>query len=113
MLKYYVLIAFVGIQFSQQNDCKENGEFKKNFFECIDNIETYNYVINTTLENRVTTKMYISSLKDLSQYCEVDFTLIMNYTQKYNSREVYEKEKQVWLDWYNDNRCNNLKWKSN
>lgn len=51
-----------------------------------------------------------SSLNFISKYTHVSFESMANYNGSYPIG-VYEKDKVVWLKWYDNNKCNNIQFK--
>jgi len=56
-------------------------------------------------------KEFDNSLKFLSKYVKVSFEEMMNYANEYTNFDVFEKDKNSWLTWYEENRCNNIQFK--
>jgi hypothetical protein len=48
-----------------------------------------------------------SSLKFISVYSHVSFGSMANYSRSYPIG-VYEKDKDGWLQWYEENKCSNI-----
>ena len=100
--------------------CKENLKFKKEFFKNIKNIEAYFTLQSTTVFNnfdeyeRTITdereKNYEASLKFISKYAHVSFESRANYDRSYPIG-VYQKDREGWLKWYEDNKCKNIQFK--
>ena len=55
--------------------------------------------------------MFRNSHKSISKFTEVDFSLFANYLYMYGSYNEFKQEKIKWLNWYEENKCKNLKWK--
>jgi hypothetical protein len=86
--------------FQTNGNCVENKEFKKCFFSNIENIEN-----NTT---KTQDQSFKNSLKFLSQYVHVSFESTLNYANTYPVG-TFKKDKENWLKWYEENKCNNIK----
>jgi hypothetical protein len=84
--------------------CIENDKFKKEFFRRI-NIVEQNLSLNQD-------SLFRSSLIFLSNYAPVSFYETMNYARIYPPQAL-ERDKKVWIKWYEDNKCNNLQLKEN
>jgi len=83
-------------------NCKENLEFKKVFFENIQNVENLIYEVQgVSLKN---------SLKFIGKYTDVSFERMSNYAGTYPSG-IFESDKKIWLEWYEKNKCLNIKFK--
>jgi len=50
---------------------------------------------------------YYVALDFFSKYSKISYNYTGNYTNEipYN---IYKKEREAWIDWYNKNKCNNL-----
>lgn len=81
-------------------DCIENIEFKKKFFYNIENIEN-----NIT---RHQDQSFKNSLKFLAKYVHVSFESTLNYANTYPIG-AFKKDKENWIEWYEKNKCNNIK----
>lgn len=102
------LILFIVIFIScrstrHEGDCNENQEFKKMFFFHIENIEK-NIGISQDANFR-------ESVIFISNYAPVSTNQIMNYSRSYPFG-VYEKDRKKWIEWYNENKCKNIQFKS-
>lgn len=82
--------------------CVENEAFKKAFFANIENIEK-----NIA---EVQDQSFKKSLNFLSKYVHVSFESTLNYANIYPI-DAFEKDKGNWLEWYEKNKCNNIKLK--
>ena len=81
-------------------NCVENTQFKNMFFSKI------NYIENNISE--VQDVKFKNILYDLSRYVDVSLESMMNYSNTYPFG-VFESDKKAWLDWYEKNKCSNLK----
>lgn len=81
-------------------NCVENTQFKKMFFSKID------YIENNISE--VQDVKFKNILYDLSKYVDVSLESMLNYSNTYPFG-VFESDKKAWLDWYEKNKCSNLK----
>ena len=84
--------------------CIENNKFKEEFFMRI-NIVEQNLSLNQD-------SLFRSSLIFLSNYAPVSFYETMNYARIY-PLQAFEKDKKIWIKWYEDNKCKNLQLKEN
>lgn len=87
---------------NQNSSCNENLKFKVEFFKNIQNIE-----------NQLTTEKddnFNISLKFIAKYAHVSFESMANYAHTYPIG-VFEKDKKVWLKWYEENKCSNIQFK--
>ena len=83
-------------------NCKENLAFKKEFFKNIKNVENLIYEVQgESLKN---------SLEFIGKYTYVSFESMSNYAGTYPSG-IYERDKKVWLEWYEKNKCLNIEFK--
>jgi len=83
-------------------DCKENLEFKKEFFS--------NIKIIDSLIFKNQNQQFNKSLGFISKYSHVTFESKANYTGRYPGG-VYEKDRKIWIDWYEKNKCTNIQFK--
>ena len=84
--------------------CIENDKFKEEFFRRI-NIVEQNLPLNQD-------SLFRSSLIFLSNYAPVSFYETINYARIYPLKAL-ERDKKVWIKWYEDNKCKNLQLKEN
>ncbi|PHN93671.1 hypothetical protein CSC80_12205 [Maribacter sp. 6B07] len=87
---------------NNNDNCIENIQFKKMFFSNI------NYIEKNITE--VQDAKFKNSLNILSKYVPVSFERMANYANSYPIG-VFEDDKKGWLEWYEKNKCNNLKLK--
>lgn len=96
--------------------CTENIAFKKKYFYCLAIIEKR--TIQATVPKQITKQElkafvkdrdFTKSLRFISRYTKVSFGKIMNYNYNYASVEDFELDKKVWLAWYENNKCKDLK----
>lgn len=87
------------------NECKENIEFKDVFMSHIANVENY------TLQKEFDKRKFNDGIKVLSKYCHVSEEELMNYANEYTNSIVFYKDKEGWLKWYEENKCNNIQFK--
>ena len=80
--------------------CNENLEFKKVFFKNVRNVET--------LIDKNQNKSFKNSLNFIGKYTYVNFESMTNYAGTYPIG-VFDKDKKVWLNWYEKNKCKNIK----
>lgn len=84
-------------------DCKENLEFKAKFFEAIKFIDTLPIY---SIQGR----KFHENLKFISKYTHVSSESMLNYAIIYPGG-VYEKDRKIWVDWYEKNKCTNIQFK--
>lgn len=89
---------------TQKNICNENIEFKKIFFQSIQNAEE---VIYGKSHNRT---KYDEGLGFLNHYVFVDYEKTLNYRGIYTLKG-FEDDKKKWIDWYEQNKCSNIQFK--
>lgn len=82
--------------------CKENLEFKEKFFSAIEFIDTLIYSIQG--------KKFRENLNFISKYTHVSFESMLNYAGTYTGG-AYEKDRKIWIDWYEQNKCTNIQFK--
>lgn len=83
-------------------DCKENLQFKEKFFEAIKFIDTLIYSIQG--------RKFHEALNFISKYSHVSSESMLNYARIYPGG-VYEKDRKIWIDWYEKNKCTNIQFK--
>lgn len=81
------------------NECKENLKFKTLFWGHIENVENHMFSAQD--------KTVINSLIFISHYAPVSFQETMNYARIYPNH-AFIKDKKVWIEWYEANKCNNI-----
>ncbi|WP_294732520.1 hypothetical protein [uncultured Flavobacterium sp.] len=59
---------------------------------------------------KVKNESFDSSLKFISKYTHVSFNSMNNYARTY-PLGIFEKDKEGWLKWYEENKCNNIQFK--
>jgi hypothetical protein len=125
MKKYFILsiLCFSCSNINLKNtniNCNENTSFKVEFFKNVKNVEDFIVMESTThfedfeeYEKLITEEKiytYKLSLKFISKYAHVSYESMLNYATAY-PLEVYEKDKQGWLKWYEENKCSNIQFK--
>ena len=75
--------------------------FKSIFISHIMNVE--NYTIG-----KGDRKTFDVGLDFLSKYTVVSYKEITNYSNQYTNFNTYKKDKDNWLKWYEENKCNNI-----
>ena len=88
--------------FTKRNDCIENKKFKKDFFSQIEIVEH-----NLFLRQDST---FRQSLIFISNYAPVSFYETINYARIYPPQAL-ERDKIIWLKWYEENKCKNIQLK--
>ena len=105
-----IFLVFLPIIFScslinngnMSKGCIENLKFKKEFFIRINIVDQ-----NLSLKQD---SLFRNSLIFLSNYAPVSFYETMNYARIYPPQAL-EIDKKVWIKWYEDNKCKNIKLK--
>jgi hypothetical protein len=87
--------------------CNENPLFKQTFFDNITIVEC------AVLGQKPPAELnYISgfkrALRYISKYAHVSWEVIDGYNIQYPSYKLFLDDKEKWLKWYEDHRCNNL-----
>lgn len=88
---------------SKINDCKENIKFKKKFFYHFNYIEDHMFKAQDSL--------FRVSVTFISNYAPISTNKLWNYDRSYPSG-VFEKDRVNILKWYEENKCNNIQFKS-
>ncbi|TBO42077.1 hypothetical protein [Pedobacter kyonggii] len=104
-LNILVLLMLFSCSATKKNiakDCIENEVFKKKYFTSIKRVEDY-------VLGKGNKKSFQSSLKFISKYTQVSYNKMLNYNNSYAKFEDYEVDKKKWLEWYENNKCSNLK----
>lgn len=86
------------------DDCIENKKFKKYFFTQVEYVQK-----NISVSQD---KKFLNALIFIANYAPVSFEEMMNYGRTYGIRTL-EKDEVMWLKWYQENKCKNLKLKKN
>ncbi|MBP6430637.1 MAG: hypothetical protein KA319_02635 [Ferruginibacter sp.] len=84
------------------NDCNENREFKETFFNHVENIERNIFVRQDSA--------FKNSLIFISRYTHVSLEEMLNYAGLYPS-SAFETDKKGWIQWYEGNKCNYIRFK--
>ena len=63
---------------------------------------------NVTLIDKNQNKSFKNSLNFIGKYTYVNFESMTNYAGTYPIG-VFDKDKKVWLNWYEKNKCKNIK----
>ena len=87
-----------------KTDCNENIEFKNSFMSKISKVEEYT-------SGKGERSDFDNSLKFLSKYVKVSHEELMNYANEYTNLDVFSIDKNNWLKWYEENKCNNIRFK--
>ncbi|MEN9323987.1 MAG: hypothetical protein RL699_1767 [Bacteroidota bacterium] len=106
-MRKLILIALIFSGCSSQqkaSKCNENLVFKEIFFRHVNTIENI-------VDGKEDKGSFVESLKFISKYSTVSYNKIANYDFMYNNHESFEIDKERWLKWYADNRCNNIQLK--
>ncbi|WP_417602116.1 hypothetical protein [Owenweeksia hongkongensis] len=110
MKKIIVVVLFFSTTNLFGQCCLENNEFKAFFFNHIDNVEAYTLGRKNSQNEVVSWRMFKESIDEIGNYCEVSYDEMSNYSFQYPNLSVFESDKKKWLDWYEKNKCNDLKW---
>lgn len=102
-----VVVVGYGVQKktkTKSTTCKENPRFKTRFFDHIATVEKYtNEHINATKQT-IKSTAFKKALAFLTKYTKVPAN-----TTGYKDLSAFKVDKDQWLKWYDDNKCNNLK----
>lgn len=107
VLKILCTILFVQCSTSKvnkANDCNENKDFKKVFFNSIELVESY-------VEGNGDRIEFEKSIDFISKYTNVSRDQMLNYNNSYTSMGDFKKDKELWLSWYEKNKCDNISMK--
>lgn len=99
----FLLLLFMMVACKSKMDlpyCHENEEFKKIFFTEIN-------VIDVFINGDGNREDYIEALNFIASYSQVNFESMYNYATSY-PYGIYLEDRKQWLQWYEDNKCNNL-----
>lgn len=88
--------------YNQNHQCIENEKFRNEYFKNIEIIDS--------LINKNQNESFHKSLRFISLYTHVSFETMLNYGRLY-PYGAFEKDKKIWLDWYEENRCSNIQFK--
>jgi hypothetical protein len=88
---------------SNKNDCNENEKFREMFFRHIENIDN-NIAVSQDSK-------FKESVIFISNYAPVSTNSIMNYARSYPFG-IYEEDRKKWIEWYEENKCKNIQFKS-
>ena len=104
---FIILLTFImscSISSRKKTTCTENKIFKNEFFNRINYVEKNIYSHQDSV--------FKNSLIFISNYAPVSFYETMNYARIYHSN-VLEKDKLIWIKWYENNKCKNIQLKRN
>lgn len=86
-----------------KNDCNENEKFKEKFFYQIEYIKNH---ITVSQDSK-----FRESVIFISNYAPVSTNRIMNYAKTYPVG-IFEEDYKKWIEWYEENKCKNIQFKS-
>jgi len=109
ILLIFLFVSCTTTNKSKVSSCHENMKFKKSFFDNISIVEKYTLERTKGTVRTIGTKDFLKSLNFISNYTKVSMDKVANYEIGYPSFEIFEEDKDQWIKWYNDNKCNNLK----
>jgi hypothetical protein len=89
--------------------CFENMKFKEKVFHNISVAECYTEERTTNAIHTIKSKTFLRSLSFISKYTHVSLNTVANYQIGYVSMDAFRIDKSKWVDWYDKNKCNNLK----
>ena len=85
--------------FSCNNNCKIDKRFSNIFYSQLE------YLDNSQLNKRATyTKDVLGAIRFMMELTDTGVYLTYNDSW-YASAEAYKKDRKVWIDWYNANKC--------
>ena len=87
------------------SNCNENITFKNSYFLSIQKVENY------TLLGKGSGKDFNEGLDFISKYTHVSRKDMLNYSGTYTHIEIFKKDREVWLTWYEENKCSNIQFK--
>lgn len=109
--------------FVPNKTCIENKEFKTVYFDNIQSIDNhfkefdqnkfYKDVENFEDAFKLHEKRkesLMSALKFISKYTHVSFESMWNYGNTY-PYGIYINDRENWIEWYEENKCNNIQFK--
>jgi len=106
---------------SLETTCNENFKFKTEFFKNVKIVDDwFNVQMTTEFKSIDEFKLVITperaenfeyALRFISHYAHVSYDSMSNYDRSY-PYGVYEKDKEGWLKWYEENKCNNIQFKT-
>ena len=86
---------------SNKRECDENQIFRNIFFDAIRKVEN-------DMLGKGEPGDYNEGLDFIDDYTKVSYDKMLNYSRSYTTMKEFEKDKKVWLRWYNKNKCYNL-----
>ncbi|MEO8887337.1 MAG: carboxypeptidase-like regulatory domain-containing protein [Mucilaginibacter sp.] len=89
--------------------CNENLKFKKKFFDHIATIKKYTNEQLTAGEHTIKEKTFKKALEFIGKYTKISMDKIAQYQLGYPNMATFEADKKLWLNWYEANKCSNLK----
>lgn len=98
--------------------CLENLDFKEKYFNLLNRID---FVVLREFDKDTSTSnksdfdsleySLLRNLDTISFYTRnVSYTNLFDYSFGYKSLELYNSDKNKWIEFYENNKCNNLKW---
>ncbi|MGF7078804.1 carboxypeptidase-like regulatory domain-containing protein [Mucilaginibacter sp. UYCu711] len=91
------------------SNCNENLTFKDRFFANIAIVEKHTIDKTGHHESTISYRRFLKALKFISKYARVSINLDKKSTTGYPDLQSFQTEKAEWLEWYEANKCNNLK----
>ncbi len=94
---------------AKTNPCKENARFKRRFFKKIAIAEKYvtEHANKDTLT--VSDGKFYRALKFITEHAPSTIKADKAGNVGYSDLNIFELNKSGWLNWYESNKCNNLK----
>jgi hypothetical protein len=90
-------------------NCNENLAFKETFFSNIAIVQKHTEEQVNGSKSTITYKQFFKALTFIARYSPVSINIEKGSTAEYPDLQSFQSEKAQWLEWYEDNRCNNLK----
>ena len=116
MRKYILILFYLSTLYScassikRANKCHENLKFKSTLFKEIAIVEQYTLEQKTPGKKRIITESeFLNSITFITKYSNIQVVGIYNYQVGYKSIEDFNIDKRKWIDWYQKNKCNNIK----
>ncbi len=90
-------------------NCNENLAFKETFFSNIAIVQKHTEEQVNRSKSTISYKQFFKALTFIARYSTVSINIEKGSTAEYPDLQSFQSEKKEWLDWYEDNKCNNLK----
>jgi hypothetical protein len=91
------------------SNCNENLKFKDQFFDNITIAEKHTMEKTGNHQSTVSYRRFLKALTFISKYAPVSINPDKKSNAGYPDLKSFQSEKAQWLEWYEANKCNNLK----